>query len=41
MTIPFTGKRKKYNPEKKDWKGRSYKKYGKLIRELRYAQIKD
>lgn len=27
--------RKKYNPEKRAWKGKSYKKGGKRIRKLR------
>ena len=33
--IPGTGKRKRYNPEKHDWKGRSYRKGGKRVRDLR------
>ncbi len=33
--IPGTGKRKRYNPEQRDWKGRSYRKGGKSIRALR------
>ncbi len=28
-------RRKKYNPEKRAWKGRSYRKGGKRIRKIR------
>lgn len=30
-------KRKKYNPEKRAWKGRSYKKGGTRVKTLKYA----
>jgi len=33
-------KRKKHNPERKLWKGRSYKKGGKRIRHLREKMLK-
>lgn len=31
-------KRKRHNPERRSWRGRSYKKGGRRIREMRYAQ---
>lgn len=31
-------KRKRHNPEHWSWRGRSYKKGGRRIREMRYAQ---
>ncbi len=33
--IAGTGKRKRYNPEARDWKGRSYRKGGERVRDLR------
>ena len=35
--IPCTGKRKRYNPELRAWRGRSYRKGGKRVRALRAA----
>ena len=37
--VPGTGKRKRYNPEKRDWKGRSHRKGGKRIRDLRATLV--
>lgn len=32
-------KRKRHNPERRAWRGRSYKKGGRRVRELRYAEL--
>jgi len=34
-------KRKHYNPERRSWRGRSYKRGGKRVRDLRAAWITD
>jgi hypothetical protein len=31
-------RRKKYNPERRDWRGRSYKKGGKRVSEIKLQQ---
>lgn len=34
-------RRKKYNPEKRAWRGRSYKKGGRRVKELKEKPVKD
>ncbi len=37
--VPGTGKRLRFNPEKRAWKGRSYRKGGMRVRDLRAAEV--
>jgi hypothetical protein len=40
LPVPYVGGSKpKFNPERRSWRGRSYTKGGRLVRELRYALI--
>jgi len=34
-------KHKRYNPERRAWRGRSHKKGGRRVRELRYSQLEN
>lgn len=38
--VAYTGKRRRHNPEKRVWRGCSYRRGGKLVRDLRAELVK-